>query len=157
VSRPVAPTEFDSSDKRRTWAVAQLVRLVRLVGRRCHDAARPVRLADCRKSARLVDSSDSSDFVGRRCHDAARLVRLADGRKSARLVDSSDCSDSVGTRQKVLGVCKGARRVWLQSSDSRQFLDSLIAPDELYKTVQVWGGGSPTLAVHMYPNARLCG
>ena len=79
VSRPVAPTESDSSDKRRTWAVAQLVRLVRLVGRRCHDAARLVRLADGRVAARLVDSSDSSDFVGRRCHDAARLVRLAVG------------------------------------------------------------------------------
>jgi hypothetical protein len=98
VSRPVAPTEFDASDKRRTWAVAQLVRLVRLVGRRCHDAARLVRLADGRKSARLVDSSDSSDSVGRRCHDAARLVRLADGRKSVRLVDSSDSSDFVGRR-----------------------------------------------------------
>ena len=45
VSRPVAPTESDSSDKRRTWAVAQLVRLVRLVRQRCHDAARLVRLA----------------------------------------------------------------------------------------------------------------
>ena len=79
VSRPVAPTESDSSDKRRTWAVAQLVRLVRLVGRRCHNAARLVRLADGRVAARLVDSSDSSDSVGRRCHDAARLVRLAVG------------------------------------------------------------------------------
>ena len=54
VSRSVAPTESDSSDKRRTWAVAQLVRLVRLVGRRCHNAARLVRLADGRVAARLV-------------------------------------------------------------------------------------------------------
>jgi hypothetical protein len=72
--------------------VAQLVRLVQLVGRRCHNAARLVRLADGRVAARLVDSSDSSDSVGRRCHDAARLVRLADGRVAARLVDSSDSS-----------------------------------------------------------------
>jgi len=34
------------------------------------------RLADGRKSARLVDSSDSSDFVGRRCR--ANFVNLVE-------------------------------------------------------------------------------
>jgi hypothetical protein len=57
VSRPVAPTESDSSDKRRTWAVAQLVRLVRLVGRRCHNAETPRTLSDEDVTTRR-DSSD---------------------------------------------------------------------------------------------------
>jgi hypothetical protein len=113
------------------------------------------------------------------------------------------------TRQKVLGVCKGARRVWLQKAqivgiDTVYFshvaasaarcrrdncllwprlvtaaacrvcrrlgehavpakrggwlLASRIGTGTFYTTVQVWGGGSPTSAVHVLPQAaRLCG
>ena len=72
VSRPVAPTESDSSDIRRTWGVAQLVRLVRLcrtlsdedvTARRATRQTCPARKVRPRPAARLdVDSSDSSIF-----------------------------------------------------------------------------------------------
>jgi hypothetical protein len=44
-------------------------------------------------------------------------------------------------------------------SQGRRSKELQTCGHELYKTVQVWGGGSLTPAVHMYtyPIARLCG
>ena len=56
VSRPVAPTESDSSDKRRTWAVAQLVRLFGLCRTKMSQrgATRPTSRQPSRRSTRRL-------------------------------------------------------------------------------------------------------